>query len=297
MSIKRILFATGEGIGNVVECAPVLRTIKENLGIEVDFWHAFGSFPIKENIFPYVDYWYYSGEVMNLWPPRYDGKVATVWAQNMMDAVPAVKRLKLLNEVKPLSMYRSEIDTYMDIARDLGVPEDKLIFEAECNYNIVDDHFDIVIANGYNRSGSANWSIKGYPHYGKVVDLLIEHGISVCSVGAKSEYVDGTKDMTGLPLLDSFGVIKNAKCLLANDSGMYHVANALKTPTIVLFTATSIEKNYDSRFHKYTKILGRDDLKCRPCQATRRWNKDCKKWKCQDIDPVYVFNMVMEELN
>ena len=193
-------------------------------------------------------------------------------------------------------MFNSEVDTYMNIARDLGVEEESIIWEAECNYNEVDEYFDVVIANGYNRSGVANWSVKGYPYYEDVVGLLIEHGVSVCSIGAKNEYVEGTEDMTDLSLLDSFGVIKNSNCLLSNDSGMYHASAALGTPSIVLFTATSIKKNYDKRFHKYTKILGRDDLKCRPCQNKRRWNKDCKEWECQNIDPILVFDTVMEEL-
>ena len=297
MSIKRILVCHAEGIGNAIELSPCLRTLKEVLGLELIYHHAFGTLNRNNNsnIFPYVvnDNYHISG--ISKFLTGCDGLVATFWARDVITHAP-FNQIKLLNDIKPLSMYRSEVDTYMDIARDLGVPEEKLIYEAECNYNKVDDYFDVVVANGYNRSGAANWSVKGYPGYPKVVDLLIEHGVSVCSVGAKTEYVEGTKDMTGLSLLDSFGVIKNAKCLLANDSGMYHAANALKVPNIVLFTATSIEKNRDSRFHRYSKVLGRDDLKCRPCQDKRRWNKDCKKWKCQDIDPIHVFSMVMEEL-
>lgn len=300
MSTKRILFATGEGIGNVIQCAPVLRTIKENLDIEIDFWHVFGSFAMREKIFPYVDNWHAgnrAAKIADLFScDYYQGVVVTFWMQSVMGH-RVWEGANILNEIMPLDMHRSEVDTNMDIARDLGIPEDKLIYEAECNYNEVPDHFDVVIANGYNRSGKANWSIKGYPYYEMVVELLTEQGVSVCSIGAGNEYIAGTENRTGLNLLDSFGIVKNAKCLLANDSGMYHAANALKTPNIVLFTATSIDKNYDKRFHKYTEILGRDDLKCRPCQASRRWNKDCTEWKCQYIDPTKIFNAVMGKLD
>jgi ADP-heptose:LPS heptosyltransferase len=96
--------------------------------------------------------------------------------------------------------------------------------------------------------------------------------------------------------LDTLGIIKNCKLFLGTDSGLYHCANALEVKNIVLFTATSIVKNYDNRFHKYSTILGRDDLDCRPCQAARRWAKDCKSWECQRIDPKLIVGKIKELL-
>jgi ADP-heptose:LPS heptosyltransferase len=154
------------------------------------------------------------------------------------------------------------------------------------------NYFDVVISNGYNKYGSANWQIKSYPYYEEVAKLLKNEGYSVASIGAKDEYISGTVDMTGLGLLDSGGVIKNSRLLISNDSAMYHYANALMVKNIVIFNSTSIKKNYDKRFHKYSTIIGRDDLKCRPCQAGRRWNKDCKTWDCREIAPEVIYEAV-----
>jgi len=41
---NKILFCSGEGIGNVIQTIPVIRTLTESMGYTVDFWHAFGAF-------------------------------------------------------------------------------------------------------------------------------------------------------------------------------------------------------------------------------------------------------------
>lgn len=288
---NRILFCTGEGIGNVVQTIPVIRTLREVMGYRVDMWHAFGSFKVPK-IIPYVDNWFISGKINNLKKKQYVGLVSTFWTRQYISRVP----LRNLTKITPLSMFRSEVDTYMDIARYLKVPDEKILWYGNCVHKKVKPKYDVVLHNGYNPNGAANWKIKGYPQFAKVAKLLSKAGVKVCSVGAKSEHLAHTANMTDKPLLESLGVIKNAKLFVGTDSGLYHCANALGVPNIVIFTATSIAKNYDSRFHKFSTIIGRDDLECRPCQAGRKW-KRCKDWKCQQIPPAKVFQAVMEKLD
>ena len=290
MSKNKLLFATAEGIGNVIECLSVIRTINEVLGFEIDLWHAFGSFSIPK-VIPYVDKWFVGGKIEKADFSQYIGVVSTCWTERHIVNLP----LKLLNKPTLLSMTRSEVDCYMDIARDLGAKEKDLIWHGECSYNEVGNVADVVIHNGYNPHGSANWKIKSYPHYEEVARLLSQSGLKVTSVGSKSEYIKGTYDCTELDLLDTLGVMNNCKVFLGNDSGLYHCANALSIPNVVIFTATSIKKNYNGKFHKYTTIVGRDDLECRPCQAGRKW-KNCKTWDCQQIDPQVVYKVVMEKI-
>lgn len=289
---NKILFCTGEGIGNVVQCIPAIRTIKEVLGYEIDFWHAFGSFAVPKLI-PYVDDWYAAGGIVHA-NKEYAGKVSTFWTKRHVNFAK-LSSVPLLNKIQPLSVYHSEVDTYMDIARDLGVAEKDLIWHGNCDYIESKFKYDVVIHDGFNPHGSANWKIKSYPHYSMVADALVKRGYSVCSVGQSHEHVRGTEDRTNLTLLSTLGVIKNCKVFLGNDSGLYHCANALEVKNVVIFTATSIEKNYDSRFHKFSTIIGRDDLKCRPCQDGRRW-KNCGTWECRQMDPELVFSTVLKEL-
>jgi len=296
MSSKKLLFCTGEGIGNIIQCLPAVRTLKESLGFEIDFWRAFGSYSVPKNIFPYVDEWIVGQKVRSIDFLSYYGKVSTFWTRNHLH-IPPLNKLKLLNKIVSLSTTRSEVDCYMQIARDLGANEEDLIWHGECCYNELNRceyKFDVVVHNGYKKDLNFDWSVKSYPYYEKVVKLLSK--FRVCSVGAKDEYIPGTVDKTGLDLLTTGGIIKNCKVFLGNDSGLYHYANALKVKNVVIFTATSMKKNFDCRFHRYSTIVGRDDLDCRPCQGNRGW-KNCKTWECRNVDPVLISNVVKEQLN
>jgi len=300
MSIKRILFCTGQGIGNVIQCIPVIRTLKEVLGYKIDFWHMYGSY-ILPKLIPYVDGWFVGNDIYNVDVGVYDGKVCTGWIKHhtgkSKQFAPYINKIKTLAEtIKPLFMTRSEVDVFMDIARDLGVKEQDLIWHGECNYNESEDKYDVAIHDGYNKRGVLDWSIKSYPYYKEVATLLKEKGFSVCSLGTPEEYILGTEDKTGMPLLDTIGVVANSKVFLSNDSGLYHCANALGVKNVVIFTATSIKKNYDKRFHKYSEGISRNDLRCMPCQGNHGW-KVCKTWDCRNINPYMVADIVGRKLN
>lgn len=293
--MDKILVVHAEGLGNQIQIAPCLRNLKEMLGYSVDYWSVFGSYYIPKNLFPYVDRFFMGNEVRYANFSEYVGIVATVWVKEHIKILLNCG-LSLLNVITPLTMQRSEVDVYMQIVRDLGLNESSIKWSAVCNYNVMNGGFDVVMSNGYNKYGSANWEIKSYPYYVEVARLLKNAGYSVASVGSADEYIDGTVNRTGFDLLDVGGIIKNSRVVVSNDSAMYHYANALEVPNVVIFTATSIEKNYDKRFHKYSTIIGRSDLKCRPCQSERRWNKDCKTWDCRLLAPEIVFNSILREL-
>ncbi len=278
----KLLFCTGEGIGNVIQCIPVIRTIKEVLGYDLDLWHAYGAFKIPGMLIPCVGKWIVGNQISNIDDRDYDGAVTTLWTQSAMGRGPLLK-LPVFNTTEPrLSMERSEVDTYMDIARQLGVEEDKILWWGTCNSGETDEKYDVVIHDGYNSHSPMDWSVKSYPHYEKVVEHL--EGLRVCSVGSKQEYVKGTDDKTGLSLPDSLALIKNCRMFLGNDSGLYHCANAMEVDNIVIFTASSVRKNYDSRFHRYSTIICRDDLECRKdCQKDSGWKRYCDDWKCREI--------------
>ena len=294
---NRILFCTGEGVGNLIQTIPVLRTLREVLNYRVDMWHAFGSYNIPKNLLPYVDKCYLGGKIKSLDRKNYRGFVSTAFTRSH-SKILTESGLILLARIVPLSPSRSEVDTYMDIARDLGVKEKNIIWEGVCNYKSVKASYDIVMHDGYNRrSGvSDTWHLKSYPYYKKVAKILLDKGYNVASVGSKGEYIKGTVNQIGLNLLSTLGIIKNSKLFLGNDSGLYHCANAVGTDNIVIFTFTSTMKNYDKRFHKYSTILRNEELSCLDCQNTKRFIP-CKTHECREIDPEIVVNSIVEKLS
>lgn len=287
---NKLLVCHGEGIGNAIQIAPLLRTLSE-VGYKMDYWHVFGSYSISNDLFPYVNKTFIAQEISMGNFTDYFGMVSTIWAKNFIKHLP----LKLLTSIKSLTITRSEVDLYMDIARELGISEDNLLWEASCNYDVMPEKFDIVISNGYNRKGDPVWVNKSYLHYKDVVYGLKNKGYTIASIGSKSEYIEGTEDRTMLPIKESLGLIKNAKLFIGNDSGMYHCANAVGTHNIALFTFTSTIKNYDSRFHKHCTIIRNNTLDCLDCQNTPRF-KTCKSRICRDIDPNIIIKKAEELL-
>jgi heptosyltransferase-2 len=72
-------------------------------------------------------------------------------------------------------------------------------------------------------------------------------------------------DLTGaLSLLASAAVIKRCQLLVANDSGLMHVAEAVGTPLIAIFGSTTRELGFSPQLAA-SRVVENSDLACRPC--------------------------------
>lgn len=85
----------------------------------------------------------------------------------------------------------------------------------------------------------------------------------------KEKYQDDEKvvNLAGeTSLLELAYVISKSECMITSDSGNAHVANAVGTPTVVLFGAAHDHraKPYDQSISKTLRI---PDLECAPCQS------------------------------
>lgn len=72
-------------------------------------------------------------------------------------------------------------------------------------------------------------------------------------------------DLTGrCSLLASAVVIKRSRLLLANDSGLMHVAEAVRTPVVALFGSTTRELGFFP-YRAASHVIEHKNLSCRPC--------------------------------
>jgi len=128
--------------------------------------------------------------------------------------------------------------------------------------------------------GSGADSVAG----GTVADLLATSGIPAV-------------DLTGrLSLLESAAVLGRCRLLLANDSGLMHVAAALGVPTVALFGSTVPQFGF-APYVGPSRVLGVSDLPCRPCTHIGRAACPLGHFRCmRDLSPEQVARAALELL-
>lgn len=66
-------------------------------------------------------------------------------------------------------------------------------------------------------------------------------------------------------LLESAGIIRNAKAIVCNDSAPAHLATAVNTPTVQIFCSTTTQFGFTADADKTIILQTEEQLTCRPC--------------------------------
>jgi len=91
--------------------------------------------------------------------------------------------------------------------------------------------------------------------------------------------------------------MKECKAVVCNDSGLMHVACAMKIPVLVFLGSTVKEFGF-SPFKNKNLILENNTLSCRPCSHIGRESCPKKHFKCMlEITPGLAFNKLIELIN
>jgi len=110
----------------------------------------------------------------------------------------------------------------------------------------------------------------------------------VKEVGGKKSFSVAGK----LSILESAAIIKDAKLLITNDSGLMHVGDALKTPLFAIFGSTVRELGF---FPSATTsmVIENKGLSCRPCSHIGRDHCPKKHFHCmKELTPELVWRQV-----
>jgi heptosyltransferase-2 len=84
--------------------------------------------------------------------------------------------------------------------------------------------------------------------------------------------------------------MKMCKVVYTNDSGLMHLAAALKVPVMAFFGSTVKEFGF-SPYNAKSFVLEIEGLSCRPCTHIGRKSCPKKHFKCmQEISPATAFN-------
>jgi len=109
--------------------------------------------------------------------------------------------------------------------------------------------------------------------------------------GNELENHPNTINLTGeLSLLQSGIVISKSSGMISNDSGLMHMATAVKTPVLAIFGSSVRELGFFP-YRSKNKVLEVKDLYCRPCSHIGKDKCPEKHFRCMlEITPQMVFD-------
>jgi heptosyltransferase-2 len=104
-------------------------------------------------------------------------------------------------------------------------------------------------------------------HWSTLAGRLMTAGLQVVASGTADERAllaaPGVVDAFGLPLGPTAALLRRARVVVANDSGLMHLATAVGAPVVALFGPTARQLGY-SPYQARATVLERA-LRCRPC--------------------------------
>ncbi|MCR0985556.1 glycosyltransferase family protein [Roseomonas populi] len=274
-SAKRILVAVGAGLGNIVQTSPLIRRLAEHYGRPVDVVvkEDFKGCSVLVAGAPWVNMVFPLDR--NVVRREYDLVYVT---HSFGDIIPsfnantviAARRHFVFQMTK--DMHEAEFNLFC-AEKLLGVPFEK----ADAAKYFVADAHRATIPNGLigihsgGKGGEweeGSWLNKRWPYYKDLVKALQVQGYKVASFGVGSEYVEGTIDLTGTPLMESVRNIAACSYFIGNDSGLMHIADGLGVPLTTIFGPTSVVKNGPLAPTSSVIELKKD---CAPCQFDERF--------------------------
>ena len=153
---------------------------------------------------------------------------------------------------------------------------DKNYVKAWLNQNNLQDKPFVCIG------ASASFPLKCWPlqNFKQLIENIIQSGISVVLVGTNgeieteelAEYFRGSQNVfcaAGIfTILQSAALLEMANAVVANDTSIIHLAEAMRTPSIALFGPTVKEFGYAPMLAQSRLIETDLALRCRPCSRT-----------------------------
>lgn len=273
--VHRIAFCLGDGcgVGNFVQALPALQALHE-AGFSADVFVSSFSYPDMTDLVkgqPYVGELYENTYESTGAP--YDLCIVSFLSDHRV--ARAVKYLKLASNWRK----RSEYGQYCWAAGKLGVRE----FRPPA-MNLSRRNFRLKPGSILIHAGCAKrdyWERKKWNGYAALIDMLLKDGVSLYCCGKEEEMIDhpGVIPFTNISLQETAALIDQCDLFISNDSGLMHIAAALRKRQVAIFTATDDRKSgpyYNPRARVITPRL-----RCYPCQGKQNLWDRCRDWRCR----------------
>jgi len=303
-----VAFCFQNGLGNFIMLTPAIQALCEMHGAKADIvlddsWtdsrrasleNLCGSWPLINKIVKY-DRSFQANKYKQLFYSRHGetSEAYSYFEDNAgYEATSINWRADKLNEV----------DSYMNEVYNLGYRgtapplychpgRTSIIYTNPINKHM--NCFKIGLCNGFFAGSKWKWERKGWPHFGKLIELLNrffgpgQFRIFLFGQGANekkwaNEISEGFDNVVNavdrLTFLESTQLLRQCHLFITTDTGLMHVADAHNIPMIVLFGPTLISKN--GPYNKEHRTI-RSPLSCAPCQQSPAFHV-CDEWKCME---------------
>jgi heptosyltransferase-2 len=206
-------------------------------------------------------------------------------------------------------------ERYLSVAKDIGVADDGKGLEIFWTKETVDSTEKKIVPIGLNLNHhficlapGAGFFTKRWPpdKVENLIDLIQQNkNTQIVILGGDNDKVFGSSlkkqkniiDTSGkFSLLETAYIISKGKMIVSNDSGLMHMATAVKNPVIAIFGSTVKELGFFP-YRAVSRVIENSKLSCRPCSHIGK-NK-CPKghFKCmEEITPEQVYSGLMQFL-
>ena len=205
---------------------------------------------------------------------------------------------------------------YMRAAAPLGVQEDDAGTEIFWTAQHEQEADGVLLTAGWKRgqkmiglAPGAGFFTKRWPleHFVQLVAGILQEdgacavavlgGAQDCSLGQVLSQQGRARilDLTGkCSLLASAAIVKRCQLLVANDSGLMHLAEAVRTPVLALFGSTTKPLGFFPQLAS-SRVIENQRAKCRPCSHLGYRACPLGHFRCmREILPQQVFDQIRE---
>lgn len=298
--------AFSNGIGNLVIFSSIIRCLEHHFGEKLNFiYDSMRDCEVQFEILRIAKNLSSINEVVDFWTGKTYESVYMSRHNNYCQMYDQFVFTSKDNEfdwafsgLSELAYYYNEIRLRYDYKGPIFPQE--IPIDSQYDLKPFGNYF--CIANGFNTVGGPAMERKAYPYWNEVVSILrrMFPKVGIVVLGGLSDYewakeLPGVINMAGrLNILQTSALISGANAIITNDTGVFHIADALKKPTVVIFGPTLTSKNGPIN---NTSVVVQSPIECAPCQGRKGWfvcndNPQCMK----TIDPSMVISALLSIL-
>ncbi|MFN4084089.1 MAG: glycosyltransferase family 9 protein [Bacteroidia bacterium] len=324
---KKLLIIRLSSIGDIVLTTPVIRCLKQQTDFEVHYLTKFQYADVLKNN-PYIDELHLLKDdlyktAIALKKQKFDiiidlhKNIRTQFLKTIINAKQSYAFNKINMEkwlavnLKKINILPQKhiVDRYFETTKNLSVTNDN----EGLDYFITDDDYKEALNKINLQTQFMVWAI-GAQHYTKrfpvkkIAEVLNNINLPVVLLGDKHDaqnapiIIGSTQNKNiinacgKLSINQSAAIVKQAKFVVSNDTGLMHIAAAFKKPIISIWGNTIPQFGMYPYYGKHSvqyNIIQTENLKCRPCSKIGFKKCPKKHFNCMNkIETSYLENVI-----